>query len=88
MFVQLEAYPTPVDVDGTDWKDVAVGYDHVVALSTSGDVWVIGEGENGQLGLHEDIKTLKEWKRVDLNLGGMKVSKVFAGYRNSFLIVE
>jgi alpha-tubulin suppressor-like RCC1 family protein len=85
---ELEDYPTPVDVEGNDWMDVAVGQEHIIALSTNGDVWVIGEGGNGQLGLGDDTSTLRHWRKVDLNLGGMKVSKVYAGYKNSFLLVE
>lgn len=85
---ELEDYPTPVDVDGNDWVDVAVGQDHIVALSTEGDVWVVGEGGNGQLGLAKDITMLREWRKVELDLDGMKVSRVYAGYKNSLLIIE
>jgi len=85
---ELEDYPMPVDVDGNDWVDVAVGQDHIVALSTEGDVWVVGEGGNGQLGLAKDITMLREWRKVELDLDGMKVSRVYAGYKNSLLIIE
>ena len=88
MYDELEDYPTPVDIEGKDWADVAIGHDHVVALSTNGEVWVIGEGWNGQLGLKENMNTVRKWTKVDIDLRDMKISKVYAGYKNSFLVVE
>lgn len=84
----LEDYPTPVDVNGLDWNDVAIGHDHIIALSTEGEVWVIGDGSNGQLGLGTVTDVVREWRKVPLNLGGAKVSGVHAGYKCSFLLID
>lgn len=84
----LEEFPTPVDVDGIDWVDVGVGQDHVIALSTEGQVWVLGENQQGQLGLGGVITRTEEWQRVNIDLGGKQITKVYAGYKNSMLIVE
>lgn len=83
----LENYPTPIDVDGMDWSDVAIGHDHIMALSTEGEVWMVGDGSNGQLGLGVVTDAVREWRKVSLNLGSAKVSSVHAGYKCSFLIV-
>ena len=43
---------TPVQVGtDTDWKTVAAGTFHTIALKTDGTLWVWGDNESGQLGL-------------------------------------
>lgn len=40
-----------VDIEGgVDVVDVGVGSGHIMALTGDGNVWAIGDGENGQLG--------------------------------------
>jgi len=59
----------------------------MIALTTEGKVFVVGEGRNGQLGL--DVKELEDWREVSLLLNGsQKVVSVGAGYKNSFVLVE
>lgn len=84
----MEDFPTPVDLEGVDWADVGVGATHIIALSTDGKVWVAGENSNGQLGLGATIDISREWKEVKLSLEGKTVSKIYAGYKNSFLLIE
>jgi alpha-tubulin suppressor-like RCC1 family protein len=85
----LTGSPTPLDLDGQDFLDVAVGMNHVVVLTTERRMFVVGAGGNGQLGLGPALKELKDWKEVSIPLGkGQQVVSVHAGYKNSFVIVE
>ncbi|KAK1782919.1 regulator of chromosome condensation 1/beta-lactamase-inhibitor protein II [Copromyces sp. CBS 386.78] len=91
----------PVPVVITDTKgnevdaivDVAVGTEHMIALTDQGEVYVIGENWCGQLGLGEEIECVMKWEKVPLCLddegnGTKKVIKsVAAGPWASFLIV-
>lgn len=84
---QLSGTPEPVDFDGQDVLDVAVGADHILALTTEHKLYVAGANRNGQLGL--DVEELNEWKEVALQLrGNQRVVSVHAGYKNSFLLVQ
>lgn len=79
--------PTPVDIEENDITDVAVGERHISVVTTDGDVFVIGENGNGQLGLPSESEA--SWSRVPLDLGeGRRVVGVQAGARNSFLLVH
>ena len=83
----LTGTPTPLDLDGHDILDVAVGFNHLVVLTTERKVFIVGNGGNGQLGL--DLEILEDWKEVYLPLKeGQRVAKVYAGYKNTFLLVE
>jgi alpha-tubulin suppressor-like RCC1 family protein len=85
----LTRSPTPLDLDGEDFLDVAVGINHMIVLTTKGKLFVVGAGENGQLGLEAASKEVKDWKEVRLPLKeGQQVASVHAGYKNSFVIVE
>lgn len=79
--------PTPIDIEEKDIVDVAVGETHIIVLTTEGDVFVVGENGNGQLGLPS--KSGESWSRVELGLkDGRGVVGVQAGARNSFLLVH
>lgn len=79
--------PTPVDIEENDIADVAIGETHIIVLTTNGDVFVIGENGNGQLGLPN--KSEDSWARVPLDLkDGRRVVGVQAGARSSFLLVH
>jgi len=85
----LSGSPTPVDIEGLDVLDVAVGDGHILVLSTGRQLFVVGAGGNGQLGLGPGIKELGDWKEVSLPLkDGQKIVGVHAGYKNSFVLVE
>jgi alpha-tubulin suppressor-like RCC1 family protein len=83
----LSGTPMPVDLDGEDVLDMSVGMDHMIALSTERRLYVVGSGDNGQLGVDEIQRN--GWREVSLPLKpGMKIVSVYAGYKNSFLVVE
>jgi alpha-tubulin suppressor-like RCC1 family protein len=86
MLGQLSGIPEPVDLDGQDVLDVAVGADHILALTTEHNLYVIGANRNGQLGL--DMDDLCEWREVSLPLDGKRIVSIHTGYKNSFLLVE
>ncbi len=84
---QLIGEPTPVDLNGEDILDIAVGTDHMLALTSNHRLFVVGAGGNGQLGFDE--KQISEWKEVSLPLkNGQQIISVHAGYKNSFLLIE
>jgi alpha-tubulin suppressor-like RCC1 family protein len=83
----LTGAPMPVDFDGQDVLDVAVSMNHMIALTTGGKLFVVGDGSNGQLGL--DIKELATWKEVTLPLkDNRRIAGVHTGYKNSLVVVE
>lgn len=83
---QLSGRPEPVDFEGQDFLDVAVGADHILALTTEHKLYAVGANKNGQLGL--DTERLSEWKEIVLPLERKRIVTIHAGYKNSFLIVE
>lgn len=85
---ELTGEPTPVDLDGEDVFDVAVGMNHILALTTDRRLYVAGDGSNGQLGL--DVKKLTDWEHVPLFSlkDNQQIASVHAGYKNSMIIVE
>ncbi|KAK4146463.1 E3 ubiquitin-protein ligase HERC2 [Dichotomopilus funicola] len=79
------------DEEEKDIIDVAVGNSHILVLTTDGEVFVIGQNGNGQLGVPGVVESTRRWIRVDLDsvLGvGEVVTGVVAGPRSSFLVVE
>lgn len=83
-----ESKPHPLDLSGQDFLDVAVGNNHVIVLTTEHKIFVIGANRNGQLGL-TDPRDHAEWTEVTLPLSAQQqVTRVYAGYNNSLLLVE
>ena len=79
--------PSPLDLDGHDVLDIAVGDNHVVALTTDQVLFVAGDNGNGQLGL--EIAETNDWKQALLPLkSGQRIMSVHAGYKNSFAVVR
>ncbi|KAK4122943.1 RCC1/BLIP-II [Parathielavia appendiculata] len=81
--------PSPVVIDDKDIMDVAVGESHMLVLTSDSEVYVIGDNNNGQLGL-PGVASTKTWTGIDLGSvlsSGQTVRGVAAGPRNSFLIV-
>ena len=86
--LDLTDTPEPVDVDGEDIKDCAVGEQHAIVLTTSGIVFVIGHNTNGQLGF-PGVSKVHPWKQVSLSLGPQdRLVGVEAGSRTSFILVK
>ena len=91
----------PVPVVITDTKgnevdgivDVAMGTEHMIALTDQGEIYVIGDNSWGQLGLGVEIEYVPKWEKVPLCLdnGGSgkkkEIKAVAAGPWTSFLIV-
>lgn len=86
--LELSDEPEPVVIDDHDIVDVGVGEAHVIVLTTSRDVFVIGSNGNGQLGLGREIKAVESWTKVSIEKKEVEVVAVAAGPRNSFLVVR
>ncbi|KAL7624012.1 hypothetical protein AAE478_005569 [Parahypoxylon ruwenzoriense] len=83
----LSSSPVPVVVEECDIADCGVGESHIIILSTEGDVYVIGDNANGQLGL--PVNEVVAWTKVPLHLGvGQAVLGVGAGRRTSFILTK
>lgn len=98
----------PGNGESAKFVDVAVGTspfrDHVVAVTAEGQVWAVGEGMHGQLGIgermfgldakrcmdgYEGMEFAEEWQEVDVDVGeGKKVVGVGAGYECSLFLVR
>lgn len=80
--------PYPLDLDEQEFLDVAVGNNHVIVLTTEHKVFAIGANGNGQLGL-SDEHDHTEWTEISPPLKERQhVTRVYAGYNNSLLLVE
>jgi alpha-tubulin suppressor-like RCC1 family protein len=71
---------TPVTtlLGGTNWKSVAGGYGHTIAIKTDGTLWSWGYNSNGQLGVND---TTQRNTPVTTLLGGTNWKSVAAGQR-------
>lgn len=79
--------PMPIDIEGQDIADVAVGELHLVVLTTEGDIFAVGDNTNGQLGLPH--RSVESWTRVELDLqDDQRAVGVAAGPKNSFIMVR
>lgn len=85
--------PEPVvigDDSEKDIKDVAVGQSHVLVLTTDDEIWGRGDNSSGQLGLGRETKLVTEWTRLkgEFDHDKKKIKGVWAGERNSFVVVQ
>lgn len=88
-FSDITGIPNYVEVDGdNDVEDVALGESHGIALTTDGGIYVIGDNNNGQLGLGRDFTGIaSSWTKVEFKVPtGWKVVGVEAGPRSSFIL--
>jgi alpha-tubulin suppressor-like RCC1 family protein len=65
--------PVQTVSQGTDWKSVACGGGHTVAIKTNGTLWTWGDNEYGQLG---DSTTVNRMSPVQTISGGSRWSSV------------
>ncbi|KAG6288099.1 hypothetical protein E4U46_003534 [Claviceps purpurea] len=89
IFDDLGAIPNYCEIGGgLDVQDFALGDSHAIALTTDGDVYVIGGNRNGQLGVGQCRDFLvREWTHINLGLpASCHVVGVAAGPRSSFII--
>ncbi|KAI0472384.1 regulator of chromosome condensation 1/beta-lactamase-inhibitor protein II [Xylaria cf. heliscus] len=82
----LSCSPNLVDVEENDILDFSVGETHMIVLTTDGDVYIIGENTNGQLGVPSE--GTPEWKKVPLFSREEVVVGVKAGQRSSFVVTK
>ncbi|KAK2625816.1 hypothetical protein QTJ16_005128 [Diplocarpon rosae] len=86
MLEGLGGTPIPLDLDGEEFFDVAVGMDHMLVVTTAHKLFVVGSGGSKQLGL--DVEEAKGWTEVKMPLQeGQRIVGVHAGYKNSFVLV-
>lgn len=73
--------------DGKDVRDVAVGESHLLALTTDGLIYAIGDNTNGQLGLDKSISHVQSWQHIVFYVPiGHEMIAVAAGPRSSFIL--
>ena len=83
---------TPVHLQGHKAADVAVGFQHCVALTREGRVLAWGKGERGQLGMGEEHEESAEQSRVPQvvshDLESLQCVAVAAGFTHSAALGE
>jgi alpha-tubulin suppressor-like RCC1 family protein len=71
--------PITTFAGGTNWSQVACGYNHTAAIKTDGTLWTWGRGTNGQLGNASTTNAVTpvttfaggtNWKQVDIPVSG------------------
>ncbi|KAK3683655.1 regulator of chromosome condensation 1/beta-lactamase-inhibitor protein II [Podospora appendiculata] len=84
----LSDRPSPVVIEDNDVADIGIGAGHLLTLTVGGELFVLGDNTNGQLGLPQ-VKSTSSWTRVDVGLGvKQSIAGVVAGPRSSFLIIR
>ena len=77
-----------VDIDGgKDVIDVGVGSGHIIALTADRDIFVIGDGENGQLGTGS-LTFEEDWVNVQGDWDKKNVVGVGAGMWCSWVLID
>ena len=77
--------PSPVDVE-EDILDFSMGEMHIVVLTVNGDIYIIGNNSNGQLGL--PLRKTVKWSKVPSSFRGEVIVGVKAGPRSSFIVTN
>ncbi len=73
---------------GKDILDIALGETHAIALTCEGELYVIGNNENGQLGI-PSLPSTTTWTKLEFTPpNGSRVTGVAAGPRTSFILVS
>ncbi|RFU73133.1 hypothetical protein TARUN_9119, partial [Trichoderma arundinaceum] len=89
-FRDLSGIPNYTEIDnGKDVVDIALGEAHAIALTADNLIYVIGENNNGQLGIGNDIgmERAEEWTNVPFKVAeGYTIVGVAAGPRASFIL--
>ncbi|KAH9908132.1 RCC1/BLIP-II [Xylariomycetidae sp. FL2044] len=84
---ELSSQPTPILVEDHDIVDCGIGDAHIIVLTSNGEVFVIGDNTNGQLGLRTPSGSI--WNRLPSGMWkGQSVVGVEAGPRNSFVLTQ
>jgi len=75
--------PVTTFAGGTNWKQVACGTDHTLAIKTDGTLWTWGFNTSGQLG---DYSGINRSTPVTTFAGGTNWKQVAGGYRHTAAI--
>jgi alpha-tubulin suppressor-like RCC1 family protein len=75
---------TPVTtlLGGTNWKSIACGNFHTVALKTDGTLWSWGDNSDGQLGVNDKTLNIQRSTPVTTLLGGTNWKSIACGNSN------
>ena len=77
--------PVTTFAGGTNWKYVACGYEHTVAIKTNGTLWTWGINASGQLGIND---TATRSIPVTTFLGGNNWKSVASGGQHTVSILS
>ena len=72
---------------GARVERVAVGYDHVLALTDTGDVLAFGDHTSGQLGYYSPHIAARQPAVIE-RLRGVRVVSIAAGFRHSMVLTD
>ena len=76
----LKLTPVTTFAGGTNWKQVAGGYQHTAAIKTDGTLWTWGQNSSGQLG---NNTTTTRSTPVTTFAGGSNWKQVAGGHRHT-----
>ena len=75
--------PVTTILGGTNWKSVAGGGSHTIAIKTDGTLWTWGINGDGQLGVND---TTQRNTPVTTILGGSNWKSIAGGYRHTIAL--
>ena len=75
---------TPRQLEGVDFRDIACGTNHTLAVDNNGKVWSWGKGENGKLGHGDDADRHKP--EMIQGFAGVEIVKVACGESHSLAL--
>jgi alpha-tubulin suppressor-like RCC1 family protein len=75
---------TPRQLEGVDFRDIACGTNHTLAVDDNGKVWSWGKGENGKLGHGDDADRHKP--EMLQGFAGVDIVKVACGESHSLAL--
>lgn len=86
--LDVSNHPAPIVIEDRDIADCAIGQSHALLLTTSGEIFAVGDNAHGQLGMPGDV--IASWSRVSATLGDndapMAAIAVACGPRNTFVL--
>ena len=75
---------TPRQLEGVNFRDIACGTNHTLAVDNNGKVWSWGKGENGKLGHGDDADRHKP--EMLQGFAGVDIVKVACGESHSLAL--
>jgi len=80
--------PVTTFAGGTNWKQVANGYEHTAAIKTDGTLWTWGFNFNGQLGNNDSDFFGTNYTPVTTFAGGTNWKQVAGGYYHTAAVTS